>query len=119
MGKDNVILVGSQTEGKNVASLSFSSPYGYIIHPIVATVYNGNSESDYANGFAPNVSVDELQSITPFYPLGDVRELMLNTTLSTIISDAKKEETRTIPFSPVTLSTPEVTSISLRPVVEM
>ena len=119
MGKDNVILVGSQTEGKNVASLSFSSPYGYIIHPIVATVYNGNSESDYANGFAPNVSVDELQSITPFYPLGDVRELMLNTTLSTIISDAKKEETRTIPFSPMTLSTPEVTSISLRPVVEM
>lgn len=119
LGKENVILVGSRTEGKNVASLTFNSPYDYILHPIVATVYNGNGESDYANGFEPTVPVDELMSIAPLYPLGDVRELMLNTTLSTILVNAKKEETRTSSFPIISLPAPETTSISLQPVVEM
>lgn len=119
LGDENIILVGSRTEGKNVASLSFKSPYDYILHPIVATVYNGNSESDYADGFEPDVQVDELMTIAPFYPLGDVRELMLSITLSTILANAPKEETRTTPLFPVQLPAPETTSISLRPVVEM
>lgn len=123
LGDDNVILVGSRTEGKNVASLSFKSPYDYTLHPIVATVYNGNDESDYANGFAPTVSVDELQSIAPFYPLGDLRELMLNTTLATIFgrvkSDAGENGTRSEESSSVLLPMPETTSVSLRPIAEI
>ena len=118
MGAENVILVGSRTEGKNVASLSFKSPYDYTLHPIVATVFNGNGESDYANGFLPTVQVDELQSIAPLYPLGDVRELMLNTALSSIVSDAKQEDTRAV-GTPL-LPSPQLTSFSLgTPVVEV
>lgn len=118
MGVENVILVGSRTEGKNVASLSFKSPYDYTLHPIVATVFNGNGESDYANGFLPTVQVDELQSIAPLYPLGDVRELMLNAALSSIVSDAKQEDTRAVD-APL-LPSPLLTSFSLEtPVVEV
>jgi len=118
MGAENVILVGSRTEGKNVASLSFKSPYDYTLHPIVATVFNGNGESDYANGFLPTVQVDELQSIAPLYPLGDMRELMLNAALSSIVSDAKQEDTRAVGAHH--LPSPLLTSFSLgTPVVEV
>ena len=120
LGEENVVLIGSQTEGKNVASLSFKSPYDYTLHPIVATVYNGKGESNYSNGFAPNVKVDELQSIAPFYPLGDVRETMLNTTLATILGYTDyKNTTRSENASTTLLLNPETTSFSLRPVVEM
>lgn len=119
MGAEKIVLVGEQTEGKNVASLSFKSPYDYTLHPIVATVYNGNGESNYANGFAPTIRVDELQSITPFYPLGDTREIMLNAALSAIIDDAKKEEDTRAVGAPL-LPSPELTSLSLEaPVVEV
>ena len=120
MGDENVILVGSRTEGKNVASLSFKSPYDYTLHPIVATVFNGNGESDYSNGFAPTYMVDELQYISPLYPLGDVRESMLNTTLAAIFNylpnGAQSEDTRALSSTPLL---PELTSIDLRQVVEM
>lgn len=121
LGDDNVVLVGSRTEGKNVASLSFDSPYDYILHPIVATVYNGSDESDYANGFAPTVSVDELRSIAPLYPLGDVREMMLNATLSAIFgyTSSAENETRTQGAASIRLPMPEETSVSLRPVAEL
>ena len=120
MGDDNIILIGSRTEGKNVASLSFKSPYDYTLHPIVATMFNGKGESDYSNGFTPNISVDELQSIAPLYPLGDVRETMLNTTLATILGYTDSQSTtRAENTSTIILPHPETTSFSLRPVVEM
>lgn len=84
MGDDNVILVGTQTEGKNVASLTFDSPYNFILHPIVANVYNGDGFGDYSDGFLPTYEIDELNYINPFYPLGDTREVMLHTTLDII-----------------------------------
>ena len=119
MGTDNVILVGGCTEGKNVASLSFKSPYDYTLHPIVATIYNGNGESNYTNGFDPMVSVDELQNITPLYPLGDVREMMLNTTLATILGYTRGDDTRAEDVPSILLPNPETTSISLHPIVEL
>lgn len=93
MGEENIILIGTRTEGKNVASLSFNSTtYGLTLHPIVATVYNGNNESDYDNGFAPTYEVDELKVefaptgyAAPLLPLGDVHETMLNETLGIIL----------------------------------
>lgn len=104
MGEENIILVGTRTEGKNVASLAFnSSSYGFILHPIVATVYNGNGESNYANGFAPNVEVDELMVeydqdgyAIPLLPLGDPNETLLNTALSLILGeDANAQQPNT------------------------
>lgn len=122
MGDENVVLIGSRTEGKNVASLTFKSPYDYTLHPIVATVYNGNGESEYSNGFMPTYSVDELQYISPFYPLGDVRETMLNTTLAVILNSypsmSQSETTRTLSTTPF-LPKPEFTTIDLRQVVEI
>lgn len=85
MGKENIILVGTRTEGKNVASLTFTSNFGFTLHPIVATVYNGRGESDYSNGFAPTYEVDENQYADPWKPLGDVDEILLRTTLSVIL----------------------------------
>lgn len=85
MGEENVVLIGTQTEGKNVASLTFKSPYGFTLHPIVATVYNGQGESNYSNGFTPDFKVDEMQYIDPWKPLGDTNEIMLSETLSVIL----------------------------------
>lgn len=100
MGEENIILIGTQTEGKNVASLAFkSSTYGYTLHPIVATVYNGNNESNYANGFAPNYEIDELSVefdkagyALPLLPLGDINETLLNATLTLILNTNKDEQ---------------------------
>lgn len=51
---DNIILVGEQTEGKNVGSISIKDTrYNYTLHPIVTQLYNKNNESDYTNGFTP------------------------------------------------------------------
>lgn len=124
LGEENVVIVGSRTEGKNVASLSFESPYNYTLHPIVATIYNGNGESDYADGFAPTVSVDELQSIQPLYPLGDLREMMLNKAISTILGETTQHaDTRAEgaqgASSNIGLPLPVATSFSLHPVVEL
>lgn len=88
MGADNVILVGTTTEGKNVASLTFNSNFGFSIHPIVATVYNGMGESDYASGFAPTHELDELTYVNPFAPLGSRDEIMLSSTLDIIFQDS-------------------------------
>ncbi len=96
MGEENVILVGEQTEGKNVASLTFESPYNFKIHPIVATVYNSEDLSDYANGFSPDYEIDEAQYINNLAPLGDIDEIMLNSTLGLIFNITGKQ-TRNIP----------------------
>lgn len=50
-----VYLLGEQTEGKNVGSITLTSDkYDYELHPIVCRIYNVKGESDYKNGFAPN-----------------------------------------------------------------
>lgn len=87
MGKENIILVGTRTEGKNVASLTFNSDFGITLHPIVATVYNGRGESDYSEGFEPAYKIDENQYADPWKPLGDTDELLLHATLSIILGD--------------------------------
>lgn len=96
LGKENIILVGEKTEGKNVASLTFESPYNFKIQPIVATVYNSEGSSDYANGFSPDYEIDEALYINDLAPLGDINEIMLNTTLGLIL-DITKKQTRNIP----------------------
>lgn len=113
MGNESIILVGTQTEGKNVASISFdkSAEYGLILHPIVARVYNGDGESDYANGFPPTYEIDELQFIDDYRPLGDTDEIMLNSTLAIIFGQVPSETRVTSPLRPTPLR-PVYTSIS-------
>lgn len=86
MGAENVILIGTKTEGKNVAMVSYKNErYGLIMYPIVAYVNNAENEGDYVNGFQPHYELDE-RSITPWYPLGNPKEYLLENTLSLILN---------------------------------
>lgn len=64
-----VNVIGATTVGKNVASVGLVSSYDFTLHPIVATVYNCNGESDYEDGITPDYVYNEL---TNYYPLGEI-----------------------------------------------
>lgn len=86
MGKENVILIGTPTEGKNVAMVNFKNGnYGLSLWPVVAYVANADNESDYISGFTPTYQLDE-RIYTHWYELGNENEYLLNTALSLIHS---------------------------------
>lgn len=68
-----VVVLGEQTEGKNVGSITLSSDkYGYELHPIVCRLYNSKGESEYKNGFVPNWKLaDNDRLILGHIELGD------------------------------------------------
>lgn len=79
-----VTLVGDTTIGKNVGSFEIDGTeknFNYILHPITIKIYNSKMESDYADGFAPNVPFNEYKYIDDFAPLGDTNEMVLNKVL--------------------------------------
>lgn len=76
----NVVIIGEQTEGKNVASSNFTSNDRlWEISPIIGRVYNSERSSDYEDGFFPNHTLSE--AFTPvaqnsnIVMLNEVREL--------------------------------------------
>ncbi len=79
----DVILIGNQTEGKNVGSQEFSGKsknHPWILHPITCWVKNSQGFSDYALGFSPDFEVsDSFNS-----ELGNPNEYMLSQALSVI-----------------------------------
>ena len=84
MGAENVILIGTQTEGKNVAMQSFrNDTYGFTLWPVVAYVANAEGNGDYSDGFKPTYPLNEL-NLTDWLPLGDPEEYLLKNTLSLI-----------------------------------
>jgi carboxyl-terminal processing protease len=82
----DVFIIGDRTTGKNVGSVAFEDEKNeknkYGILPIVSQSFNSLDQSDYTNGFAPNVTVRESQE--RLRPLGDVKELLLRTAISQI-----------------------------------
>ncbi|MDR3119197.1 MAG: PDZ domain-containing protein [Mediterranea sp.] len=93
MGQGNVILIGERTEGKNVASVSYtSSDERWIMHPIIGRILNSKGESDYVDGFAPDHELDEVfipvgtntVRVIEVLPLGDPNERLLFAALSLI-----------------------------------
>ena len=61
-----VRLIGSRTNGKNVGMEVHEKTFGdyeYEFSPITFYIANGKGESDYGNGFAPDVEVEDV----PFY----------------------------------------------------
>ncbi|GAB6393754.1 MAG: peptidase S41 [Bacteroidales bacterium] len=85
---DRLVIVGEQTEGKNVGSLTFEdSRYDWELHPIVSRLSNKDGESDYADGFAPDFPCTETYQDT-FYDLGDTREFILKQILDYITQGA-------------------------------
>ena len=84
MGSENVVLIGTKTEGKNIAMEAYSNDtYGLTLWPAVAYVSNADGESNYSQGFTPQYNLNEF-NINPWYPLGDIREFLLKNTLSLI-----------------------------------
>lgn len=87
MGAENVILIGTQTLGKNVGSFTYGldDNYGYTISPIAFYVLNKAGSGDYENGFVPDIVYDEYENYsTDFRPLGDTDEPLLQIALTEI-----------------------------------
>lgn len=103
MGAENVVLIGTKTEGKNVAMSSFKNEtYGLTLWPVIAYVSNANNEGDYSEGFTPHYELNEF-NIIDWHPLGSPDEYLLKNTLSLIttgtmpdLSTSTDEETRVL-----------------------
>lgn len=82
----DVFLIGSTTVGKNVGSISIfnedDTRNTWGMQPIVTKSLNSLEESDYSNGFEPQVALPDNNLIV--YPLGDERELLLSRALQEI-----------------------------------
>lgn len=86
-GKDNIILIGDKTEGKNVGSVRYSdNKYEWAIQPIVMRITNKEGASnDYSAGLLPDYKRDELDVLNmDLLPFGDPGEYMLGFALSLI-----------------------------------
>jgi carboxyl-terminal processing protease len=86
----DVFLIGDVTYGKNVGSVSLyekdnpDNTWG--MQPIVVKVYNSLDQSDYGNGFTPNVLNEDNNLF--IYPLGDTREALLSHAIGQITGTA-------------------------------
>lgn len=79
-----VTLIGAQTEGKNVASQPFDNEkYHLKMWPIVARLSNAKGESNYQNGFTPDVQLNNEQLFKAF-PFGDERDPFIEAALNRI-----------------------------------
>lgn len=100
MGNENVVLIGSQTTGKNVAISAFKNEtFGLTLWPVVAYISNAANESNYENGFTPQYPLDE-NNLLHWMPLGNLDEFYLKNTLSLIttgtMTDIAETEEATI-----------------------
>jgi hypothetical protein len=82
----DVFLIGDVTYGKNVGSISIydeddpENTWG--MQPIIVKVYNSLDQSDYSEGFTPNIENKDNNLL--IYPLGDTREELLSKALEQI-----------------------------------
>ena len=92
-----VILIGTTTYGKNVGSITLydnpSSDYSskprspthkMAMQPIVFAAYNKNGESDFIQGFLPDIEVKEWNYWDNILPFGDENEIVLKAALDDI-----------------------------------
>jgi C-terminal processing protease CtpA/Prc len=102
----SVKLIGSTTYGKNVGSITlYDAPkndyvgesranpaHKYAMQPIVFQIYNKNRESDYIQGFAPDIEVNEYNYWNDLLPFGDRNEALLKAALDDIGGVVSKQE---------------------------
>jgi len=92
----DVFLIGSTTVGKNVGSISIfnedDTRNTWGMQPIVTKSFNSLEQSDYSNGFAPQIAMPDNNLI--IYPLGDERELLLSRALQEITGVGDPGRTR-------------------------
>ena len=84
--RSNIMVIGEKTIGKRVGSNTFGTreEYDWLLHPITLRIYNANYEADYANGFEPDVKIEELVIGNDLLPFGDTNEMLLSEALSQI-----------------------------------
>jgi len=85
----DVYMIGDTTVGKNVGSASIfeeddpDNTYG--MQPIITKSFNSKNQSDYSQGFYPNIAIKDFA--LDKNELGDVNELLLNLALNYITGD--------------------------------
>lgn len=108
-----VITVGTTTYGKNVGSItlydspssdytnqaSANSSHLNAMQPIVFQIFNKNGESDYLQGFDPNLEIKEWQYWANILPMGDENEIVLKTALDHIRGISSKSTLKSVPSS--------------------
>lgn len=82
----DVVIIGDKTTGKNVGSIVMEDDdnpdNNYGLLPTVSKSYNSRDESDYGNGFVPNIeAIERTERLRQF---GDVNEILLRTAISQI-----------------------------------
>jgi hypothetical protein len=87
-----VVTIGTSTYGKYVGSITVKDytdsngtvnpKHKWALQPIVLKVSNAAGESDYVNGIAPNVEIDE--DIANLSVLGNLEEPLLKTAITKI-----------------------------------
>ncbi len=101
----SVKLIGATTYGKNVGSITlYDAPnddyaressanpaHKYAMQPIVFQSFNKNGESDYIQGFSPDIAIDESKYWNKLLPLGDRNESLLKAALDNISGIQSKE----------------------------
>ena len=106
-----VTIIGEQTVGKNEGSITVvdapggDSPYTDIdkrnpnhtvaMQPIVFHVYNSLDQSDYSDGFLPDIEVREYEYTADIKPFGDPEEALLSVALEQITGLSSKKVTNT------------------------
>ena len=93
-----VKVIGTTTYGKNVGSItlydspssdytseaSANSSHKNAMQPIVFQIYNKNNQSDYIQGFTPDIEVKEWNYWDNILPFGDENEVVLKAALDDI-----------------------------------
>ncbi len=93
-----VKTIGTTTYGKNVGSItlydspstsytgqsSANSNHFNALQPIVFQIYNKDGQSEYTQGFAPNIKIEEWRYWNEILPFGDENEVILKTALDDI-----------------------------------
>jgi len=103
-----VITVGTTTVGKNEGSNTLvdapatSSRQIYLntdgrnpdhtvgMQPITFQIFNSLNQSDYSDGFAPTIEVDEIDFTANILPFGDTNEALLSTAINNITGAVAK-----------------------------
>ncbi|MFI0428026.1 S41 family peptidase [Mariniflexile sp. HMF6888] len=103
-----VKIVGTTTYGKNVGSITlYDAPtknytdrasanpsHTYAMQPIVFQIFNKNGESDYTQGFVPDIEVKEHEYWNNILPFGDENEVVLKAALDDIRGIVTKDSSQ-------------------------
>jgi C-terminal processing protease CtpA/Prc len=110
----SVKVIGTTTYGKNVGSItlydspssdytsesSANSAHLYAMQPIVFQIYNKLDQSDYTQGFVPDIEVKEYQFWNNILPFGDENEVVLKVALDNIRGISGRQ-TKSLKFSEI------------------